>query len=208
MIIAVRVYVDNFTVENDGTNSNTPNTGDYKVAPLTGYMIGCTVHLPIASWITFIIVNKAWFCKVYSAISNGRANYLPEKDKKLYEFIKAPRAYIATMYLMVPFIIFIVGAYMPDYGSSKYEVASSAREAGNGLRFLLIVIFLLSNIQATILLLIILCVVCGFPILCIVLCYCWYHHTNGNKVNFDGNNSCDYDELDGNNNFDTNNLMV
>ena len=154
---------------------------------------------------------KAWFCEVYSAISNGRANYLPEKDEKLYEFIKNPWAYIATMYLMIPFIIFIVGAYIPDYGSSKYEVVSSAREAGNGLGFLLIVIFLLSNIQATILLLIILCVVCGFPILCIALCYFRYHHTNGNngnKVNFDGNNSCDYDELDGNNNFDTNNLMV
>ena len=207
MIIAVRIYVDNFAIENDGTNSNTSSTGDYRVAPLTGYMIACTIYLPIASWITFIIVNKSWFYEVYSAIKNKRADDMSKSDKKLHDFIEDPWAYLATVLLMVPFIVFIVGAYIPDYDSSDYEVASSAREAVHGLGFFLIAFFFLSNIQATVVLLIVLCVVCGFPILCIALCYFRYYSHNGNNINtFDGNDSIE-NNVEGNINFDYNNSI-
>ena len=64
-IIGVRIYVDAFSTKKDDTNSSIPDTGDYRVAPLTGYMIGCAILL---SWITYIIINKLWFYKVYSAI--------------------------------------------------------------------------------------------------------------------------------------------
>ena len=139
-IIGVRIYVDNFTPQNDDTNSSIPNTGDYRVAPLTGYMIGCTIFLPILSWITYIILNKLWFYEVYSAISQLKsANHMHLQDiwdenryvwdKKLIDFITNPLAYIAIVCLMASFIAYTVGTYLPDYDSSEYEVASSARES-------------------------------------------------------------------------------
>ena len=63
-IIGVRIYVDNFaiekdvtnssvnfTIQNDKINSSIPDTGDYRVTPFTGFMIACTIYLPIVSWI-------------------------------------------------------------------------------------------------------------------------------------------------------------
>ena len=44
-IIGVRIYVDNFTPGKDDTNSTLPDTGDYKVAPLTGYMMACPSYI-------------------------------------------------------------------------------------------------------------------------------------------------------------------
>ena len=66
-IIAVRIYVDNFTTYDEDTTK--PNTGDYRVAIFTRYMIACTIFLPIISWISYIVINKAWFYEIYSAIS-------------------------------------------------------------------------------------------------------------------------------------------
>ena len=193
-IIGVRIYVDNFTPQNDDTNSSIPNTGDYRVAPLTGYMIGCTIFLPILSWMTYIILNKLWFYEVYSAISQLKSAdhmHLQDKwdenryvwDKKLIDFITNPLAYIAIVFLMISFIAYTVGTYPLDYDSSEYKVASSARESIHILGFCFIGLFLLSNLQAAIIFTIIVLVIvvlilsgvilllCGLPILCVVLCY-------------------------------------
>ena len=63
-IVAVKIYADNFITKNDDTNdtgnyikgytnSSVLSTGDYKVSPLTGYMIGCTMYLLIASRVIY-----------------------------------------------------------------------------------------------------------------------------------------------------------
>ena len=173
-IIGVRIYVDNFTPETNDTNSRIPNTGDYRVVAFTGYMIGCTIFLPVLSWITYIIINKQWFYEVYSAISVLQsADHMQRDDnrykwkEKLVDPITDPLAYIAIV-LMVSFIAFAVGTYLPDYQSSEYEVASSARDWIHRLGFFFIGFFLLSNLQATIIFMIALC---GLPILCGLLCY-------------------------------------
>ena len=44
-IIVVRIYVDNFTPEMNDTDSGIPDTGDYRVTSLTGYMIACTIYV-------------------------------------------------------------------------------------------------------------------------------------------------------------------
>ena len=195
-IIGVRIYVDNFTtekndtnisinftIEKDDINSSVPDTGDYRVAPFTGYMIACTVYLPIVSWITYIILNKLWFYEVYSAIhqlSNGRVDHMPEEDtwdEKLFAFIKdyhhtvyhRLQSYIADLFLLLPFIVFSVGTYLPDYDSSEYEVASSARNVIQELAPCFIIFFLFSNLQAVISFIIItvffiIFVLCGLPL--------------------------------------------
>ena len=201
-IIGVRIYVDNFTLDKDNTNSSIPDTGDYRVAPLTGYMIVCTIYLPIVSWITYIILNKLWFYEVYSAINQLKpvVNHMQPQDRwaqntyewneKLADFIKDPLAYISIVFLIVSFIAFTVGTYLPDYDSPEYEVASSARGFIQALGAFFILSFLLSNLQATIIvaitvlvivtfILIVLGVIvygeililCGLPVLCVVLCY-------------------------------------
>ena len=80
-IIGVRIYVDNFaiekdvtnssvnfTIQNDEINSSIPNTGDYRVTPFTGFMIACTIYLPIVSWIVQIVYYGRFFYEIYSAI--------------------------------------------------------------------------------------------------------------------------------------------
>ena len=188
-IIGVRIYVDNFTPDtldkadtgsmrmsvdtfapdNDGRGSTIPDTGDYKVAPFTGYMIACTVYLPIASWITYIILNKLWFFEVYSAINQMTtvANHMtsqPSWDKKLLAVYKDPLAYIAVLFLMLPFVAFTVGTYLVDYGSTDYEVASSARNASQGIAPYFITLFVLSNLQAVIIFLVMIVAIVAVPI--------------------------------------------
>ena len=190
-IIGVRIYVDNFIPEIHGTNSsvnstdtnsNIPDTGDYRVTLFTGYMIACTIYLPIVSWITYITLNKLWFYEVYSAISqlSSGADSMPEEDtwdEKLFVFIKDYRhtlynrlsSYAADVFLLIPFTVFSVGSYLPDYDSSEYEVASSARDTIQELATPFIVLFLLSNIQAVISFIIItiffiILLLCGLPI--------------------------------------------
>ena len=74
-VVATRIYIDNFTTGKDNINNtgnfikgHTNSTGDYRVAPLIGHMIGCTIYLPNASWIIYLILNRVWFYEVYSAI--------------------------------------------------------------------------------------------------------------------------------------------
>ena len=178
-IIGVRIYIDNFTPDKEDTDSSIPNTGDYRVLPLTGYMIACTIWLPIVSWITYIILNKPWFYEVYSAIHqlNNGADRMPEQDtwnKKLFAFIKDPLAYFSVVLLMAPFIVFTVATYLPEYNSSDYEVASSARNALQALGPCYIAFFLLANLQAAIIgiivtLMIASVVLCIVAVICIVL---------------------------------------
>ena len=186
-IIGVRIYVDNFTLDRDDTNSSIPNTGDYRVAPFTRYMIACAIFLPILSWITYIILNKLWFYEVYSAISQLKSadhmylqdiwdEYRYVRNDKLIDFITNPLAYILIVSLMVSFIAYTVGTYLPDYDSTEYKVASSARDSIHILGFCFIGFFLLSNLQAAIIftiivLVIVVLILCALPILCVVLCY-------------------------------------
>ena len=108
-IIGVRIYVDNFTPDKDDINSTIPDTGAYKVAPFTKYMMVCTVYLPIMSWITYIILNKLWFYEVYAAIHQitDGADRMSQHEvigKKLFNFLKDPLAYTAVMLLIIPFV--------------------------------------------------------------------------------------------------------
>ena len=180
-IIGVRIYVDNFTPDKDDTNDTIPDTGEYKVAPLTGYMIACTVYLPIVSWITYITLNKLWFYEVFSAINqlSGGADHMPPRhswNKKLLVFLKDPLAYIAIVLLMVPFVAFTAGTYLMDYYIADYEVSSSARYAIQKLGLCFIASFVLTNLQAVIIFMamvvvIIATILCGLPVLSAVVCY-------------------------------------
>ena len=172
-IIGVRIYIDNFTTE---MNDIIPNTGDYRVTPYTGYMIACTVYIPILSWVTYIVLNKLWFYEVFSAINQMTtgADDMPEQDTwnyKLFAFTTDPLGYISALLLIASFVAFTVGAYLLDYDSSDDEVSSSARDAIQGLTPCFIVLFLIANIQAVIATLI---APCGLPILCISACYKCY----------------------------------
>ena len=177
-IVGVSIYIDNFTPDKDDTNSSMPNTGDYRVAPFTWYILTCTIYLPIASWVTYIILNKLWFTEIFSAINQLMtmgADSMPARqpwNKKLFASFKDPLAYIAVVFLMVPFIAFIAGAYLLDYVSSDYEVSSNARDAIQRLGLCFIIFFVLSNLQATVIFLIeIMVILCGLPVLCAVFCY-------------------------------------
>ena len=170
-IIGVRIYVDNFTTEinqvnisatsgypfyrihyadNFSTEANISETGGYKVAPYTAYMISCGIYLPVASVVVFIILSRAWF-------SDSHAN--DSTCEQIFHFLTDPAAYIAAIFLMVPFVAFCVGIYLPDYDSSEYEVDANARDAAEILGVALIVTFLLFNIKAAVIFAIIVLVI-------------------------------------------------
>ena len=172
-IIGVRIYVDNFVIEKDITNSSVNftmeddinssilETGDYRVAPFTGFMIACTIYLPIINWIVHIVHNGNSFYQVYSAIhqlntgygADNADNIMPWKDTAhttqlflLYD--------LAVVLLMAPFIAFTVGAYLPDYtyiyliySSEYYEEASSAVNVLQILNLYFILSFIFCNIE-------------------------------------------------------------
>ena len=153
-IIGVRIYVDNFTPDLD-TGRAEPNTGDYTMAPYTLYMILCAVYLPIASWLVYIRLNKFWFYEIYSLINQFSATpadyiWTLPWNMKLTAFIVDPVSYFVVIFLIVPFIVFTVATYLPDYDNSEFKVASSARNAVEGLGPCFIIFFLLANLQASI----------------------------------------------------------
>ena len=180
-IVGVRIYIDNFTLDADDTEISIRNTGDYWVAPFTGYMVACTLYLPIVSWIVYIVLNKLWFYELFSAINqmtNG-AGQMPPRDSwndKLFAFTKDPLAYITVVFLIAPFIAFTVGAYLPDYDNSDYEVSSSARNAIQGLTPCFLTFFLLANLQAVVISIIVTLMIatvvsCVVIVLCILVGY-------------------------------------
>lgn len=65
-------------------------------------------------------------------------------------FLRDPLAYIAVIFLIVPFIAFMVGTFLPDYNSSDYKLADRARSATVGLGVIFLMLFLASNTQAAI----------------------------------------------------------
>lgn len=153
-IIGARIYVDNFTPDYD-TDGRVPNSGEYAIAPYTLYMIFCGVYLPIASWVVYIRLNRFWFYELYSLInqfSATPANYIWKLplSMKTTAFIVDPVSYFVVIFLIVPFIVFTVATYLPDYDDSEFEVASSARNAVQGLGPCFIIFFLLANLQASI----------------------------------------------------------
>ena len=183
-LLGVRIYVDNFTVEKNDTNSTIPNTGDYRVTGYTGYVISCTIYLPIVSWITYIILNKSWFYEVYSAInqlSNGAEEKLPHRSCiiKLLAFIKDPLAYIVVLFLMIPFLVFTIAIYLPDYDTLHYEVAPSAIDTVQVLGPCFTFSFLITNFQAVIVTIMIVTVVfCVMAVLWTVISYVYSRCSN------------------------------
>ena len=146
-IIGVRIYVDNFsTTEIDQVNRSS-ETGGYKVAPYTAYMISCGIYLPVASVIVFFILSRACF-----------SDEIDSTCEKIFHFLVDPVAYIATIFLMVPFVAFCVGIYLPDYDSS-FEVDANAKDAAGILGVTLIIAFLLFNIKATVIFTVIIVIV-------------------------------------------------
>ena len=140
-IIGVRIYVDNFTVDKDHTNNTIP---DYKISAFSGIMIFFSVYLPIASWLTFITLNKSGFYKFYSG---NNFDDRPESYIRHERLLKDPWAYLAIVALIVPFVGFTVLAYLVDY---DIEVSQSAINATHILGLCFIITFLLANFKAII----------------------------------------------------------
>ena len=139
--IGVRIYVDNFSREI--SQGNVSDTGSYRVAPYTCYMIFCGAYLPVASVIVYIILNRIW-------LSDEKMS----KIGKTFYFLTDPVAYLVVPFLMVPFFAFFVGTFLPDYGSSEFEVDSNARNTAGILGIAFIIMFLLCNLRATVILMI------------------------------------------------------
>ena len=120
-------------------------------------MIFCSFYLPVTSALVFIVLNRI------------RLSDDDEKSKKgkMFFFLTDPIAYTVVPFQMVPFIAFCVGIFLPDYDSSEFDVDSGARNATAILGVAFIVIFLLCNIQATLIFVIIVIVI---SIIVIIIC--------------------------------------
>ena len=150
-IIGVRIYVDNFsttltTANNLSEPANKSELGNYMSTPFTGYMIFCGAYLPIVSIITYFILNRYQFLRTLRSIKNENKD-IPHSAKIWAD----PYSYFAVTFLMVPFIPFAIGSFLPDYNSSDFALASSVETSAQSLGACFITLFLLSNLQATIL---------------------------------------------------------
>ena len=182
-IIGVRIYADNFSrreaiytgnFSTELDQGDRSDMGDYEVASYTGYMIFCGFYLPVASIIVYIVLNRI-------RLSDD------EKSKlgKMLFFLTDPIAYIVVPFLMVPFIPFCVGTFLSDYDSSEFGVDPNAQSAATILGGLFIAVFLLCNIQATLIFVIIVIVIGIIVIIICLACLCGesdssiatYHHS-------------------------------
>ena len=92
---------------------------------------------------------------------------MPSQDPWKFNDLIFLLSYFATVFLLVPFIAFTVGSYLPDYDSSEYEVALSARNTLQALGACFIVFFLFFNIEVSCLTI----YVCIITIcICILIC--------------------------------------
>ena len=152
-IVGVRIYVDNFSVERNSSKIE-PTAGSYASTSFTRFMIACSIYLPIGSCIVYIILNKHWFYEVYSVIkqSSTSAVYIESVPLtiKFLSFVVDPIAYVLASILIFSFIAFTIGTFLPDYEESDFEVTAGARTAAEILGILFVLLFLLSNIQATV----------------------------------------------------------
>ena len=193
-IIAVRIYVDNFTTEKDNVDGDSLNIGNYRMTPFTGYMIGFALCFPVFSLVVLVLLNKLWFYEVYSVIHRSTITCTCRSESntlkltwsvKLFAFIRDPIiiALLTVIVLMTLFIIFSVGAYLPDYDNSHYDVTSGARDAIEGFGACFIFLFLISNLQATIIsFVMLLTITTMLPCMLCVVCACLYSRHNDQTV--------------------------
>ena len=168
-IIGVRIYADNFVRERNGLGEfpPEPETGNYQSRPYTRYMIFCGMYLPVISTIVYVVLNKYWFLQIYWLIKNhGNTSVVTDKQAarfykyqcikfipqsvKVMAFLRDPWAYFAVIFLMVPFIPFMVGTFLPDYDDSDLKISDGTRSAAVGLGVVFLLLFLASNAQAAI----------------------------------------------------------
>ena len=149
-IIGVRVYADNFAASKSHSE---PDKGNYISTSYTRFMISCSIYLPIVSWIAYLAINKYWFYQVYAFIKQFSDREVRIQSisvwVKFTSFVVDPVAYISAITLMLSFIAFTVGIFLPDYDSAKYDI-QSAKIMSRILGILYITVFLLSNCQAAI----------------------------------------------------------
>jgi len=153
-ITTVRIYVDNFALERNASEPE-PTTGNYKTSSFTCFMIFCDVFLPSATEIAFIIVNKYSFFEVYSLIKqlgNKEIHVQPTSSWiKLLGSARDPLAYISVIIIMLLFIAFTVGTFLPDYDHSEFDIPNGAKTATKVLGTIFIILFVLSNFHVAIL---------------------------------------------------------
>ena len=149
-IIGVRIYADNFSREitqGNGPlsreNDQLPETGGYKAASYTCFMIFCGLYLPVCSVVVFIILNRAWFVDEIQPVC-----------KKIFYCLVDKVAYVAVIFLMVPFNVFCDGMNLLDYDSSEFELDDNARNAASILGGAFVITFILFNIRAVLMYLI------------------------------------------------------
>jgi len=162
-IVGIRIYVGEFAIDKDSSDTDS-NTGSYATSPFTWCMVFFSAYLPIASWVVYIILNKYWFLQLYSLINQFSSNVANEIEKmplsvKVFGFLNDPIAYVAMIFLILPFAAFTVGAYLVEYSSSNFEVEMGIRSAAHVLAPCFMAFFLLTNLQATIIFVIVVVVV-------------------------------------------------
>jgi len=162
-IVGIRIYVGEFAVDK-GSSDTEPKPGSYATSPYTWCMVFFSVYLPIASWVVYIILNKYWFLQLYSLInqfSSNEANVIEKMplSVKVFAFLNDPIAYVAVIFLILPFAAFTVGTYLVEYNSTDFEVEMGIRSAVQVLAPCFMAFFLLANLQATIIFAIVVVVV-------------------------------------------------
>ena len=186
-ILATRIHFDNFTTEKDNVDGHSLNTGNYRMTPFTGYMIGFSLCFPIFSVAVFVLLNKLWFYEVYSAIHQSTITRMSESNTlklsrniKMFAFIRDPLALLTVIVLMTLFIIFSVGAYLPDHDDSHYADLKIIIEE-QGACFILL--FLISNLQAAIIFVIMLLTITTMlPCVLCIVCACLYSRHSDRTV--------------------------
>ena len=181
-IIAVRIYVDNFTVRVNDTISIQDDTGDYWTTRSTRYAIACAIFLPIFSWLTYVIINKLWFYEIYSAIYQmqldaGRGDERATWHVKLLGSFYDPVAYVVSWILYASFLTFVLIPYYYDF--DWHKVASSVRLTMHILEGCFIILFLLTNLQAAakvllvifVIIKILICLAGGLVTMCAKRCF-------------------------------------
>ena len=153
-ITSVRIYVDNFALERNASEPES-TTGNYKTSSFTCFMIFCDVFLPSATEIAFIIVNKYSFFEVYSLIKQiGNKEIHVQSISgwiKLLGSVRDLFAYISAIIVMLLFIAFAVGTFLPDYDHSEFDIPNGAKTAAKVLGAIFIILFVLSNFHVVIL---------------------------------------------------------
>ena len=147
-VVGLRIYVDNFSIQKTGANVTEPDTGSYTSSQFTWYMIVCTAYLPLVAWIAVIFLNKYWFYEIYSLIKQvDKHEIYIEAFSSKAKIIASVKHYSAlvSMFLILPFIAFAVGMYLPDY--SEHEAPSGTKDIANHYGSYFIGLFVVTNIQ-------------------------------------------------------------